>query len=60
MPVSEVVTSAPVPAAADAVAFAFAVAAAVIRPYPLFPLLKSDKHVICCHRASEVGLPNLG
>ena len=47
-------------AVAVAVAFAFAVAAAVIRPYPLFPLLKSDKHVICCHRASEVGLPNLG
>ena len=47
-------------ALAVAVAFAFAVAAAVIRPYPLFPLLKSDKHVICCHRASEVGLPNLG
>ena len=55
MPVSEVVTSAPVPAAADAVAFAFAVAAAVIRPYPLLSLLKGDKHVIRRRRAFEVG-----
>ena len=47
-------------AVAVAVAFAFAVAAAVIRPYPLFPLLNSDKHIICCHRASEVSLPTFG
>ena len=54
MPVSEVVTSAPVPAAADAVAFAFAVAAAVIRPYPLFPLLKSDKHISTLNLAGKI------